>query len=153
MKKLILFFLLFTTALFSHEFDLSRYEKPIYSQQGEDGIIHILLQLTGQDSQYYVEFGAMNGHHLSNTKNLREHHGWKGLLLDADYQDDSINLQKAHVTAENINDLFAKYNVPYNLDVLSIDIDFNDFYVWQAISEKYRPRIVIIEYNASHLPH
>lgn len=55
------------------------------------------------------------------------------------------------VTAENIQDLFQKYNVPKNFDLLSIDIDFNDYWVWKSIID-YSPRVVVIEYNASIPP-
>lgn len=55
------------------------------------------------------------------------------------------------VTAENIQDLFQKYNVPKNFDLLSIDIDFNDYWVWKSIID-YSPQVVVIEYNASIPP-
>lgn len=55
------------------------------------------------------------------------------------------------VTAENIQDLFQKYNVPKSFDLLSIDIDFNDYWVWKSITD-YLPRVVVIEYNASIPP-
>lgn len=55
------------------------------------------------------------------------------------------------VTAENIQQLFQKYNVPKNFDLLSIDIDYNDYWVWKAITD-YSPRVVIIEYNSSIPP-
>lgn len=55
------------------------------------------------------------------------------------------------VTAENIQDLFRKYNVPKNFDLLSIDIDYNDYWVWKSITD-YSPRVVVIEYNSSIPP-
>jgi len=73
-------------------------------------------------------------------------------MMDVDHEDLSINLRKEFITAENINDLFEKYEVPENLDLLSIDIDFNDFYVWNNLSDHYRPRLIVMEYNATHLP-
>lgn len=60
-----------------------------------------------------------------------------------------IKIEK--VTAENIQNLFQKYNVPKNFDLLSIDIDFNDYWVWKAIVD-YSPRVVVIEYNSSIPP-
>ena len=60
--------------------------------------------------------------------------------MDCDYNDSSINLHKHHITAENINDLFELHGVPNDLDLLSIDIDGNDFYIWKALDEKYRPK-------------
>jgi len=60
-------------------------------------------------------------------------------------------IKKEKVTAENVQNLFQKYNVPKNFDLLSIDIDSNDYWVWQAITDYY-PRVVVIEYNASFNP-
>ncbi len=135
------------------ELDLSKLGHKVYSQNEEDGIIQGIFNLVGTDSKYYVEFGAAEGHRGSNTKFLREYFGWNGLLLDIAYSSPLLNLHKEKVSAENINALFEKYNVPKNLDLLSIDIDGNDFYVWQAIDPEYRPRLIVIEYNATHLPH
>lgn len=60
-----------------------------------------------------------------------------------------IKIEK--VTEENIQQLFHKYNVPKNFDLLSIDIDYNDYWVWKAITD-YVPRVVVIEYNSSIPP-
>ncbi len=62
-----------------------------------------------------------------------------------------IDIKSEKVTAENIQNLFKKYNVPKNFDLLSIDIDYNDYWVWKAIAD-YSPRVVVIEYNSSILP-
>ncbi len=132
--------------------DLSRFEKKFYSQNGEDGVIVKIFEAIGAKSKYYVEFGASNGLEC-NTRYLRQFFGWYGLLMDGKYENRFINLQKAFITAENINQLFRQHRVPHEFDLLSIDIDYNDFYVWNAISAEYRPRVVVIEYNATHLPH
>jgi hypothetical protein len=133
------------------EIDLSIYEKKMYSQNGEDGITEAIFKAIGTDSEYFVEFGVQDGVEC-NSRIVREMFRWKGLMMDSGFYNPSINLQKEFITAENINDLFAKYKVPYNLDLLSIDIDYNDFYVWKALDSKYKPRLVIIEYNAVHSP-
>lgn len=131
--------------------DLKYFEKKIFSQNGEDGITQYLLSQIGIKNKYYVEFGVENGEEC-NTRHLRENLGFTGLLMDGLQENHSIGLYKEFVNAENINDLFLKYNVPHEFDVLSIDIDFNDLYVWKAIDNKYKPNIVIIEYNAEHKP-
>ena len=51
------------------------------------------------------------------------------------------------VTAENINELLANYEVPEDFDLFSLDIDGNDYWVWEAL--KYQPSVVVIEYNAA----
>ncbi len=62
-----------------------------------------------------------------------------------------LDIKMERVTAENIQSLFQKYNVPKNFDLLSIDIDYNDYWVWKAIVD-YSPRVVVIEYNSSIPP-
>ncbi len=62
-----------------------------------------------------------------------------------------LDIKSEKVTAENIQNLFQKYNVPKSFDLLSIDIDYNDYWVWKAITD-YSPRVVIIEYNSSVIP-
>lgn len=131
--------------------DLAKFEQKVYSQNGEDGVIDAIFSYIGTEKNYFVEFGVEDGSEC-NTRWLRIK-GWNGLMMDGFHENPSINLRKEFITAENINNLFEKYNVPNNFDLLSIDIDYNDFYVWNAISSKYSPRVVIIEYNATHLPH
>ena len=57
-------------------------------------------------------------------------------------------IKKEHVIAENVNNILEKYNVPKEIDLLSIDIDFNDYWVWKAITVT-KPRVVVIEYNST----
>ena len=130
--------------------DLSRYERSLYSQNGEDGVLAKLVQII-EPKPYCIEFGAYDGVTGSNTCLLRKQ-GWNCLLLDRLFESLEQNLYKEFITAENINDIFKKYSVPSEIGVLSIDIDYNDFYVWQSIDQSYRPAIVVIEYNGAHLP-
>ena len=62
-----------------------------------------------------------------------------------------LDIKNERITAENIENLFQKYQVPKNFDLLSIDIDYNDFWVWKAIS-KFHPRVLVIEFNSSVPP-
>lgn len=136
---------------FGNEIDLLPFEHSFYSQNGEDGVLAKLLTLIPPTSKFCVEFGAYDGITGSNTCLLRKQ-GWTALLLDRMYEMPNCSLYKEFITADNINSLFAKYQVPCDIGVLSIDIDYNDFYIWKAIDPKYQPAIVVIEYNASHLP-
>lgn len=134
--------------------DLSVFEKRIFSQNGEDGITMKLLELmyTGDnDNKYYVEFGVESGREC-NTKILRDKYKWKGLQMDGGHENQSINLRQEFITKENVVELFTKYNVPQNINVLSVDIDFNDFYCLKEILKNYTCDIIICEYNATHLP-
>lgn len=149
--KNLFFACLFVSCAFSEGVDLSEYELSLYSQNGEDGVLAKIFQLIGPGSKFCVEFRAHDGNAGSNTKLFRLQ-GWGALLLDRTFEIPSLSLYKEYVTAENINKLFEKYNVPSEFNLLSIDIDYNDFYVWKAIDEKYRPAVVVIEFNGTHLP-
>lgn len=125
---------------------LQKFEHKIYSQTGADGIISFLLDCVGRGGRYFVEFGVENGIEC-NTRYLREYAGFSGLMMDNCNEHRVIGLYRETVTVANINLLFEKYGVPLDFEILSIDIDSNDLWIWNAIDEKYTPKIVIIEYN------
>jgi hypothetical protein len=133
------------------EIDLQQSENKFFSQNGEDGVLLKIFEWIGTKSKFFVELGVENGTQC-NTYFLREFLNWHGLMIDAHHYNPDINLQQELITAENIEELFVKYRIPEEFDLLSIDIDFNDFYVWKKILEKYRPRVAVVEYNATHLP-
>ena len=132
--------------------DVTRYERRVASQNGEDGILQAIFTAIGTTDKYFVEFGVGNGEQC-NTAYLAAHRGWTGLLMDVEAGPPHarIPVHQELVTAENVNALFEKYGVPASFDLLSIDIDGNDYWVWKAITA-YRPRVVVIEYNASVPP-
>jgi hypothetical protein len=148
----LLVFLLFLTPLCGEEIDLCLYEKSIYSQNGEDGLLAKIFQTIQPTSKFCVEFGAYDGVTGSNTYLLRLQ-GWESVQFDRNYEIPKHSIHREFITAETINDIFDKYNVPLDLGLLSIDIDYNDFYIWKALDPKYKPAVVLIEYNATHLAH
>ena len=102
-------------------------------------------------SGFYVEFGTEDGTEC-NTRLLRERHGWHGLLMDGGHENATIGLRKEWISAEAINVLFEKHGVPNDIDLLSIDLDYNDYWVWRAIDEtRFSARVVVVEYNG-HVP-
>ena len=131
--------------------DLDQFESRTYSQNGEDGLLARIFQILGPGNRFFVEFGTGQSGRQRNTR-LLEKQGWTGLLMDAAAAEEHPRIRKERITAENINELLAKYGVPEEFDLLSIDIDGNDYWVWRAIESRYRPRIVVIEYNASVPP-
>ena len=134
--------------------DMNCFEKKIFSQNGEDGITEKLIELiyNGDNNKFFVEFGVQKGIEC-NTRILREKYNWNGLQMDCDNENLNINLRKEFITKENIIELFQKYNVPKNINILSVDIDFNDFYCLKEVLSYYKCDIIICEYNATHLPH
>jgi hypothetical protein len=97
----------------------------------------------GEGNKTFVEFGARDGVEISNTVNLRLNKGWGGLLMDSQPLSDIV--MQETITRENINELLDKYVVS-EVDYLSIDLDGNDYWVWEEI--KITPRVVSIEYNS-----
>jgi hypothetical protein len=131
--------------------NLLYYEKQIYSQHGEDGVTEKIIDLIyGNDksSKYYVEFGVENGMEC-NTRILREKYNWTGLLMDGSNNNKNINLNQEFITKENIISLFKKYNVPSHINLLCIDLDFNDFYILHEVLKLYTSDIIILEYNST----
>lgn len=131
--------------------NLQSFEKKVFSQNGEDGVIEQIFALIGFTNRFYVEIGVEDGREC-NTRYLREVYDCHGIQLDRDFSNPEIYLYQELVTAENINQLFIKYRVPQEFDLLSIDVDGNDFYLWLSLEEIYRPRLVVVEYNSSHSP-
>lgn len=120
----------------------------LYSQNDEDGaLLQILRCMGGHRSKEYFEFGSETGVHV-NTRILRDLYGWQGHLLDGGHEDPSIPLHKEYFTPSNIVSLLQKYEVGKNLDVLSVDADYDDLYITREILVAgYRPRVLINEYT------
>lgn len=143
-------------SLFAHD-DLTRYEYKVFSQNGEDGVLVELLNRVGAQTRFFVEFGIGDGTE-GNCVYLADVAGWSGLFIEADpvshaslshkYDGTRVRTLQEMVTPESLQDQLDRSGVPLDLDVLSIDIDGNDLWVWKAV-DRYRPRIVVVEYNAS----
>lgn len=114
-----------------------------YSQYGESIVLKNIFDTIGTINNYGVEFGAWDGFHLSNLRMFLEM-GWDGLQIDG-LKGENKEIKKEFITKDNINLIFDKYNVPKKFDLLSIDIDGNDYWVWKEL--EYYPNVVIIEYN------
>lgn len=122
---------------------INQFERRIYSQNGEDGLIQYIFHHIDTTNQYVVEIGAGDGKE-NNTRNLKRL-GWHCIQIDGQ---EAPGIKSHFITAENVQPILKKYRVPKAFDLLSIDIDGNDYWVWKAITD-YNPRVVVIEYNAS----
>jgi FkbM family methyltransferase len=141
--------------------DLRLFERRIFSQNGEDGILQEILRRIGAATNMFVEFGVGDGSQCNCAALVREK-GWSGLFIETEQESferlqgnyaafPNVKLVRAKVASDNIERLFADAAVPVEFDVLSIDIDGNDYWVWKAIVS-WRPRIVVIEMNAGKPP-
>jgi len=150
MIRMILALFFVFSSISCEEVDLTAYEKGLYSYRGEDGILARIFQLIPPTSRYVVEFSAGDGITRSNSYLLRLQ-GWNCLLMDRANEILEYKLYKEFVTADTINQLFSKYRVPETFDLLCID-NYNEFYIWKNLDPKYKPKVVVIKYNATHLP-
>jgi hypothetical protein len=136
---------------------LSAAELKIFSQNGEDGVLAEVFSRIGTSNRFFVEFGASDGVEC-NTRFLMEVLGWSGLYIEPSAEKfarlserlaSRSDVQTIHgvVTPENVSSLFSAADVPSEPDLVSIDIDGQDYWVWQALVA-YRPRVVVIEHNA-----
>jgi hypothetical protein len=130
----------------------------VFSQFDEDGIIQYLISNLRIENKTFIEFGVEN-YEESNTRFLLLNDHWQGMVLDARAADiryiqrDNIYWQYdlqakcTWITRENINALLRDSGFGEDVGLLSIDIDGNDYWIWEAI-QPIRPRIVIVEYNS-----
>ena len=134
-------------------------EFKIYSQNGEDGILLRIFSKIGVKNKNFVEFGIGDGKEC-NTANLSINHGWNGLLMDGNEQDiikakeyykqtnGRVKVIHCFVTKENINNVLKSNGFSGKIDLLSIDIDGNVYWIWKEINV-IDPNVVVIEYNGS----
>lgn len=116
-----------------------------YSQNGESKILLEIFEKIGTINKFVVEFGASDGYWLSNARMLIEK-GWDSLQMEG-ISESKNGVKSEFITKDNINELLKKYNVPYEFDLISIDIDGNDYWIWKELD--FEPNIVIIEYNSN----
>lgn len=133
---------------------VEKYIAYVYSQNGEDGILAECLSRIGNERGYAVEFGGFDGITNSNTRRLLEN-GWTGLMIEADsalfekLKENTkdlvgVDIACCRVAPANINDLVK------DCDVLSIDVDGDDYKIWNAY--KGSAKMVIIEVNSMFPP-
>ena len=141
--------------------NLNNFSKKIYSQFGEDGILlEILNRLKNKNlDKWCVEFGAKDGISYSNTYNLIKHYNYNAVLIEGDkkyFKKLSKNLPQKNIIKinkfvnfsgpNNLDEILGSTVIPENFDILSIDIDGCDFYIFESLI-KYKPKIVCIEFN------
>lgn len=139
---------------------LADMEFKVFSQFGDDGIIQFLIRHTGiaPDETTFVEFGVQD-YQEANTRFLLVNDNWRGLILDSSaanmdavrreeiYWRNDLTAVQAVVDAGNINALLCRHGFHGDIGLLSIDIDGNDYWIWEAINQ-VNPVIVIVEYNS-----
>jgi hypothetical protein len=130
----------------------------VSSQWGEDGILDWLIERLEVPTNSFVEFGVEN-YQEANTRFLLENRNWRGSVIDGSAENiaqlkrepicwrHDLTAKCAFVTRENINELIRSAGYCGEIGLLSIDIDGNDYWVWERI-EAVNPIICVCEYNA-----
>ena len=164
--------------------DLKEFAKNVYSQNGEDGIIEEILRRLNIENGNCCELGAWDGIKFSNTYNLVEKKDWYAIYIESDeekykellitaeqyinknppptkffdgmkpYRENYIYAINAKVT-DNLDIALIMGRMLPDFDILSIDVDGEDYYIWEHVGTKERlfyPKIVIIEVNSSVPP-
>lgn len=143
--------------------NFNAFKKNITSQYGEDGIIEEILsridESRNRSERYCVEFGAWDGKYLSNTYSLIADKNYRAVLIEADPAKFKVlceNIPQPAVTKINefvtfegnttLDSILSRTDIPINFDVLSIDIDGNDYHILESL-RKYRPIVICIEFN------
>jgi hypothetical protein len=128
----------------------------LHSQNDEDGITLALFMIAGTGERRFAEIGC--GPNGGTSGFLAKELGWSGLMVDGD--SDKVSRLRAStsptrvqtlvrmIDASNINDILREAGLTGELDLLSIDIDGIDLWIWEAI-DAVDPRVVVIEYNSS----
>ncbi len=137
---------------------INDHEYSLFSQNGEDGILRYIFSVIGFESRYFVEFGF--GAHQCNSLRLILHEDFRGLFMDGSKEQcdifnqacrkirktDTIALN-AFINKDNLESLISSNKPPAEIDLLSIDVDGNDYWFWEVINCVH-PRVVCIEYNS-----
>jgi hypothetical protein len=137
-----------------------------YSQNGEDGILLYLFSLIGMTDRRCVEICAGDGIEC-NAANLILNHGFSALLVDGDERNVAVandfygrhrdtfafapSVVQRWIDRDTVDDLLRQQSMTGEIDLLTIDIDGNDYWIWQAI-ECVSPRVVVVEYDNSWGP-
>lgn len=136
------------------------HQASVFSQSGEDGVIEKILNTLPSRDNWCVEFGALDGKHLSNTRNLIDNKNYSAVLIEASAQhykklkknyspNKNVTLFNKFVgfkNDDNLDYILKNIDIPLDFDFLSIDIDGNDYHAWNAITN-HSPKVICIEFN------
>jgi hypothetical protein len=138
---------------------ISQAEFRVCSQFGDDGIIqYVISRLSLPASERrFIEFGVEN-YRESNTRFLLQNDNWTGLVMDGSeeyvssirseplYWRHDLTALARFITRDNINSIIQEAGFSGRVGILSIDVDGNDYWIWEAITVT-NPAVVIVEFN------
>lgn len=138
---------------------LLRFGHRVHSQADEDGILREIFHRIGESSRTFIEIGAGDG--AENNSLFLLNQGWRGVWIDGSARktaaarrnqavaiaEGRLRAERFFMTAANVNETIASLAPVKEPDLLSIDLDGNDYYILEAI-RSVSPRVIIAEYNA-----
>jgi hypothetical protein len=127
----------------SQLYTLSVWKK--YSQTGEEAYLTHILENITIENKHVVDLGAWDGFHFSNTRHFIEN-GYTSCMVDGDNRGNNEVYQEM-ITKENVNSILKTLKTPLKFDLLSIDLDGNDYHILEEILKIYRPSVIISEFN------
>lgn len=130
------------------------------SEHGEDAVIEWIFGVIGEGAKWCVDLGALNGTHGSNVWRLIKECGWSAVLIEADktyfekLEKEFADTDRAHCInafvsfegEQSLDTIFARTPLPHTFDLFSLDIDGNEYHLWDSLVE-YRPRVMLVEFN------
>lgn len=148
---------------YADEKRLLKFGYRVYSQSDEDGILHEIFRRIGTSSRTFVEIGCGDG--LENNSLFLVAQGWRGFWIEASARritaakksaahfanDGILRIEQHFVTAKNVDAIVSGFATGAQIDLLSVDIDGNDYYILQEI-RSLSPRVIVVEYNAKFPP-
>ena len=135
-----------------------------FSQNFEDGMIAEIFKRIGITSKTFLEIGVGDGSENNTTYLLSA--GWSGAWIEGDpdcvrsiesqllkmpQTSKRLKVRQAFVSPQNISSLLSEVAVPDEIDLFSLDIDLNTYHIWAALTD-FRPRVIVVEYNAAFAP-
>lgn len=135
------------------------------SQNGEDGLLDEIFRRLGDGHRWCLEVGACDGEHLNNTCVCWRNRGWSAVLIEcsdesfARLKDNTRKFPKVRVLHRRViasgnsslDALLKESGAPRDIDLVSIDVDGNDYYLLDSLRE-FAPRVIIVEHNPTIPP-
>lgn len=126
----------------------------VYSQFGEDGLVEAVFERIGERNKWCFEVGAADGEWISNTKRLREQ-DWFCLLVESNkdafeklavLKSERVYCVNEHIGVDSLDRLLSDCGAPSDMDFGVIDIDGQDYWVWDYLRD-HTPRAMLVEFE------
>jgi hypothetical protein len=139
-----------------------KYKRDDNTQYGEDGMIEELIKRMGFLGKIAVDIGASDGIKYSNTFNLVKA-GWEVYAIEGRENPHLPKLSEKYPnlkykfcyvsdedTDDNINKVLDDMGCPKEVDIMSLDIDSIEYWIWDVL--EINPKLMIVEIEPRNYP-